>query len=77
MKNLVLNKIIIIESGKRQSQPCIRGQRISVKDILGWMTSGMTIEEILSDFPELNKRDIAACSKFAEDVISKHIYLKG
>ena len=68
MKAPRLNKILTIEAGKRQSKPCIRGLRISVYDVLGWLEAGMTPEQIIADFPELNKRDIQACSKFARDV---------
>ena len=76
MKNVKLNKIITIEAGKRQSKPCIRGMRITVQDVLGWLQSGMSPEQIISDYPELNKRDIAACSQFAEDIEQKHLQFK-
>lgn len=52
--------IITIEPGKRSGKPCIRGMRITVGDILGWLSSGMSVEEILEDFPELTRDDIAA-----------------
>ncbi len=57
--------IITIESGKRGGKPCIRGMRITVSDILGWLASGMTINEILKDFDELTKEDIYAALSFA------------
>lgn len=76
MKNLRLNKIITVEAGKRQSMPCIRGLRISVYDVLGWIESGMTQEEIIADFPELNKRDIDACMRYAQDVQQRHFIQK-
>jgi uncharacterized protein (DUF433 family) len=66
-KSIQLNKVITIEAGKRQSKPCIRGMRISVEDVLSWLENGMSIQEILSDFPELTKRDINACSELFED----------
>lgn len=59
-------KIIIIEPGKRGGKPCIRGMRITVGDILGWLAAGMTIPEILADFEELKENDIYAsllCSR--------------
>ena len=56
---------ITIESGKRSGQPCIRGMRITVKDILEYSAGGMTREEILEDFPELEPEDINACYAFA------------
>jgi uncharacterized protein (DUF433 family) len=61
------NKIIKINPDKRFGKPCIRNTRISVFDILGWLGSGMTFEDILSDFPELKKDDIKACLMFAAD----------
>jgi uncharacterized protein (DUF433 family) len=53
--------LITIEPGKRGGQPCIRGMRIAVADVLDWLASGMTREEILSEFPELSEEDISAC----------------
>jgi uncharacterized protein (DUF433 family) len=61
------NKIIKINSDKRFGRPCIRNTRISVSDILGWLGSGMTFEEILSDYPELTREDIKASLMFAAD----------
>ncbi|MGK7955928.1 MAG: DUF433 domain-containing protein [Crocosphaera sp.] len=52
--------IIIIEPGKRSGNPCIRGVRITVYDVLSYLASGMTYEEILEDFPYLTKEDILA-----------------
>ena len=60
-------KIITIEPGKRSGKPCIRGLRITVYDIFGWLASDMTREEILEDFPELTKEDILACFAYAAD----------
>ena len=60
-------KIITIEPGKRGGKPCIRGMRITVSDILGWLASGMTNAEILEDFDELNEEDIFAALSFAAD----------
>ncbi len=60
-------EIITIEPGKRGGKPCIRGLRITVYDILEYLASGMTIEEILVDFPELTKEDILASLAFAAD----------
>ena len=58
---------ITIEPGKRSGKPCIRGMRITVYDILEYLASGMSEEEILDDFPELEKDDIRACLAFAAD----------
>lgn len=60
-------QIITIEPGKRGGKPCIRGLRITVYDILEYLASGMTQEEILEDFPELTQNDIRACLSFAAD----------
>lgn len=59
--------IITIEPGKRGGKPCIRGMRITVYDVLDYLASGMTIEEILHDFPYLTKEDILACLSFAAE----------
>lgn len=58
---------ITIEPGKRSGKPCIRGMRITVYDILEYLASGMSEEEILNDFPDLEKDDIRACLAFAAD----------
>ena len=58
---------ITVEPGKRAGKPCIRGLRITVQDILEYLASGMTADQILSDFPELNADDIRACLAFAAD----------
>ena len=60
-------KIITIEPGKRSGKPCIRGMRITVYDVLDYLASGMSEEEILSDFPDLTREDIRACLSFAAD----------
>ena len=52
---------ITIEPGKRSGKPCIRDMRITVYDVLEYLASGMSEEEILDDFPELEKDDIRAC----------------
>jgi uncharacterized protein (DUF433 family) len=59
--------IITIESGKRSGKPCIRGLRITVSDVLEYVASGMSFDEIISDFPELTIDDIRACLAFAAD----------
>ena len=57
--------IITIEPSKRGGKPCIRGMRITVGDILGWLASGMTIQEILQEYDELTELDIRAALSFA------------
>ena len=58
---------ITIEPGKRGGRPCIRGMRIAVYDVLDYLASGMTVREILADFPYLVEEDIRACLAFAAD----------
>lgn len=59
--------LITIEPGKRSGQPCIRGMRITVQDVLEYLAGGMTVEDVLDDFPELTAEDIRACLAFAAD----------
>jgi uncharacterized protein (DUF433 family) len=60
-------KIITIEPGKRGGKACIRGMRIAVSDILGWLANGMSFKEILNDFEELTENDIYAALSYAAD----------
>lgn len=59
--------IITIEPGKRGGKPCIRGMRITVYDVLEYLASGMSQEEVLKDFPYLTGEDIRACLAYAAD----------
>ena len=59
--------LITVEPGKRGGKPCIRGLRITVYDVLEYLASGMSEDEILSDFPDLTREDIRACLAFAAD----------
>ena len=59
--------LITIEPGKRGGKPCVRGLRITVYDVLEYLASGMSEDEILSDFPDLTRGDIRACLAFAAD----------
>ena len=61
------SKIITIEPGTMGGKPCIRGLRITVYDVLDYLASGMTGDEILRDFPDLTKEDLRACLAFAAD----------
>ena len=56
-----------MEAGKRGGKPCIRGLRITVGDVLEYLASGMTHEQILQDFPYLTEQDIRASLAFAAD----------
>ena len=65
MSDQYLANIITIEPGKRRGKPCIRGMRITVYEVLEYLASGMTYQEILDDFPYLTQQDILACLSFA------------
>jgi uncharacterized protein (DUF433 family) len=58
---------ISLEPGKRGGKPCIRGLRMTVYDVLSYLSSGMSTTELLTDFPELTEQDILACLAFAAD----------
>lgn len=60
-------KLITLEPGKRGGRPAVRGMRITVADVLGWLAAGMSHDEILADFPELTEEDIRACLAYAAD----------
>ncbi|HZQ13235.1 MAG TPA: DUF433 domain-containing protein [Pseudolabrys sp.] len=59
--------IVTIEPGKRGGRPCVRGLRIAVADVLGWLAAGMSHQQILADYPELTEEDIRACLAYAAD----------
>lgn len=75
MNNIKLHKSITIEAGKRSDKPCIRGLRITIYDIIGWLNAGMTAEQIIADFPELNKRDIQSCVQFMQELNKRRLPL--
>jgi len=58
---------IVVDSTIRFGRPCIINTRIAVEDILGWLAIGMSIEEIIIDFPELNKEKILASIGYVAD----------
>ena len=59
---------ITIELGKRSGQPCIRGLRITVCDVLNWLAAGMSEGQILADYPELEQEDFRAVYEYAARV---------
>jgi len=67
MKRNSYKDIITIEPGKRSGKPCIRGLRITVYDVLSYLAAGMSIDEVLTDFPILTKDDILACLSYAAE----------
>ena len=64
---------ITIEPAKRSGKPCIRGLRITVYDVLSYLASGISSEEILEDLPELTRDDILACLAYAADAEKKSL----
>ena len=69
--------IITLEAGKRSGKACIRGMRMTVVDVLEYLASGMTLNEILADFPELTEEDIRACLAYAADRERKLVFAVG
>jgi uncharacterized protein (DUF433 family) len=67
-------QIITLEPGKRSGKPCVRGMRITVYDVLSYLASGMSHQQVIEDFPELTEQDILACLSYAADV-EKHTHL--
>lgn len=65
-----MDERITIEPGKRSGQPCIRGLRITVWDVLGWLGAGMTEDQILADYPELEPADFRAVFDYASGATS-------
>jgi uncharacterized protein (DUF433 family) len=59
--------IITVEPGKRGGRACVRNMRITVADVLGWLSVGMSHSEIVADFPELTEEDIRACLGYSAD----------
>ncbi len=61
------HSIITSEPEKRGGKPCVRGLRITVGDVLDYLAGGMSMEEIVADFPDLTREDILACLAYAAD----------
>ena len=61
---IIYKDIITVEPGKRGGKPCIRGMRITVEDILRWLASDMSFDDILADFPELTREDLSVALEF-------------
>ncbi len=63
--------LITVEPGKRSGQPCVRGMRITVRDVLEYLAGGMTVDELLADFPELTRDDVRACLTYAANQLPR------
>lgn len=64
---MTYQNIITIKPGQRGGRPCVRGMRIAVSDVLGWLASGMSHADIRAEYPELSDEDIRACLAYAAD----------
>ena len=71
---LRFNEFIEIDPRKRFGKPIIKGTRVSVYDVLSWLSNGMTRKEIIDDFPELTENQINACLSFAAKKEQRQIY---
>jgi len=69
-----INKYIEINTEKRFGKPILKGTRISVYDVLSWLSNGMTRQEIIKDFPELTENQINACLSFAANKEHRQLY---
>jgi uncharacterized protein (DUF433 family) len=67
MKRAGYQKIITMEPGKLGGKPCIRGHRFSVQDMFDYLSSGMSVEELLKEFPFLTREDVLACYAWAAE----------
>lgn len=64
---MALSERITMEAGKRGGKPCVRGLRITVYEVLEYLAAGMSEDEVLADFPDLERADVRACLAFAVD----------
>lgn len=70
----MISNRITKEPGKKSGKACIRGMRFTVSDVLGYLAAGMTIREILTEWPELEREDILACLDYAAKKEENNIY---
>ena len=68
---------LVVDSSVRFGKPCIRGTRIAVGDVLGYLAAGMSTDEILQDFPQLGHDDIRACLTYAAERERRTVWLSG
>lgn len=69
LKLLIMDyrEYITLDPNKRGGKPCVRGLRITVYEVLDYLASDMSEEDILADFPDLTREDLKACIAFAAD----------
>lgn len=65
--NVSYKDIITFDPSKRSGKPTIRHSRITVYDVLSYLAAGMSVQEILEDFPTLTEQDVLACLSYAAD----------
>ena len=65
----LLSERITMDSNICYGKPCIRGLRYPVENIMEWLSAGMSVEEILADYEDLEREDIMAALVFASDII--------
>lgn len=58
---------IVLNPDVRFGKPTVRGTRITVGDVLGYLAGGMSEDQVLADFPQLSREDIRACLAFAAE----------
>ena len=75
MDRMNYEKIITMEPGKLGGKPCIRGHRFSVQDVFDYLSSGMSVDEFLAQFPFLTREDVLACFAWAADNESRIVYV--
>jgi uncharacterized protein (DUF433 family) len=72
----IFMQYIAVNRDIRSGKPCIKGTRITIGDILGWLASGMSVQEICADFPELDEKAIRAALAFAaQRDATSHIFI--
>lgn len=63
--SMQLSQRIVIDAEVRFGKPCVRGTRVSVGDVLGFLASGMSVEEVVAEYPSISRDDVLACLDFA------------
>jgi uncharacterized protein (DUF433 family) len=65
MSQVDYKEYIEVDAAIRFGKPVLKGTRITVYDVLQWLASGMSHEEIISDFPQVSENKILACLAYA------------
>ena len=68
---------ITIDSDVRFGKPCIRGHRITVQEILEWLSSGISQQQILVDYPQLEPDDFLAVYAYAAELAARNQVSQG